>query len=542
MLIDLQAAGEAPDLAAEVCIVGAGAAGITLARSLLAAGHRVCVLESGGLDYEPATQELYAGANLGMEYYPLDEARLRFFGGTTNIWGGRCVPLDRLDFERRPWVPHSGWPLSLENLLPYYGRAHEALGLGPFAYGDEVWAHLAEAPPAFDPERIGTRFWRFDERKERFGAGQCTDLIDSPAARVVLHANVVRLQADRDARAIEHVVVRALGGPEIRVSAKAYVLACGAIENARLLLASNNVEPTGIGNRFDQVGRYFMEHPHARAARIETDRPYALWALLRKRFVTGSPAVAPALVPAEKLQAERGILNSAFTFKLQRDPQRGPPLNKRIYFRLKHGLAPTRAGRRLWHAYRATRNWLQRRLREPVERARAGLGWTGLYVIVRGEQAPNPSSRVRLSQERDALEVPRADLDWQLGAQDKATVADFVAALDAELARLGLGRAHGADWLAEDRLHWPVDPTVSNHPIGGYHHLGTTRMSAAPRSGVVNADCRVHDRENLYIAGSSVFTTGGCANPTLTIMALSLRLGAHLHQRLRRPPAALDAE
>ncbi len=199
-------------------------------------------------------------------------------------------------------------------------------------------------------------------------------------------------------------------------------------------------------------------------------------------------------------------------------------------------VAPTRSGRRLWHAYRNSRDWLQRGVRGPFERCRAALGLTGLNVIVRGEQAPNPESRVRLSTDRDALGVPRVDLDWRLGAQDKATVERFAEALDAELQRLNLGRLTKSGWLGEGHLNWPVDLTVSNHPIGGYHHMGTTRMSAAPQTGVVDSDCRVHGRENLYIAGSSVFTTGGCANPTLTILALTHRLGTHLAARLSRPP------
>jgi choline dehydrogenase-like flavoprotein len=179
------------------------------------------------------------------------------------------------------------------------------------------------------------------------------------------------------------------------------------------------------------------------------------------------------------------------------------------------------------------RAWVQRELRETVERWRARLGITGLHVIVRAEQAPNPDSRVLLSSERDALGVPRANLDWRLGAQDKHTVAMFAATLDEELRRLGIGELRSSDWLHDPDPRWPVDPTVSNHPIGGYHHMGTTRMSAVPAHGVVDADCRVHEYANLYIAGSSVFTTSGWANPTLTILALALRLAAHLDARPR---------
>jgi choline dehydrogenase-like flavoprotein len=172
-------------------------------------------------------------------------------------------------------------------------------------------------------------------------------------------------------------------------------------------------------------------------------------------------------------------------------------------------------------------------VRPLLERARARLGLRQTYLIIRGEQAPNPDSRVMLVNDRDRFGMPRAALDWRLSMADKDSVAAIARALDGELQRLGIGRVEPAEWLSDGRPEWPVDPTVSNHPIGGYHHMGTTRMSADPALGVVDADCRVHGYGNLYVAGSSVFPTGGWANPTLTILALVLRLAAHL-----RDPAA----
>jgi choline dehydrogenase-like flavoprotein len=154
--------------------------------------------------------------------------------------------------------------------------------------------------------------------------------------------------------------------------------------------------------------------------------------------------------------------------------------------------------------------------------------------MIRGEQAPNPASRVTLAPVRDALGVPQARLDWRLSAQEKHTVAVLVERLSAEFERLGHGRIKPADWLADPSPAWPVDPTVGNHAIAGYHHMGTTRMAASPAQGVVDADCRVHGYDNLYVAGSSVFATSGWANPTLTILALARRLGAHLAGRLGR--------
>ena len=531
--MDLRTAGPDVDADAEVCVIGAGAAGISVSRRLYRAGHSVCLLEAGRLDYDAETQSLNEGDNLGMPYYDLAEARLRFFGGTTNIWGGRCVPLEPIDFEHRPWVTMSGWPIAYDDLLPYYESAHRDLDLGDFVYDDRLWPALAQRPPSLSPELMITRFWRFDTVKERFNARRCRDLLEADRVRVLTSANVVHLQANAHASALDQVRVRTLDGRSLTVRARCYVLACGGIENPRLLLAADDVEHAGIGNRHDLVGRYFMEHQHGRAGRVRTPELFRLWNAFRKRRPrAGQPPVAPALLPAPQLQAERGILNTALTFKLQRDPSRGLLLNDRIYRRLKHQLPPDCSRRRLWHAYRDVRDALRGSVKPLLERARSWAGLRDLYVMVRAEQAPNPASRVTLGGERDALGVPKAALHWQLSRQDKETVAVLAETLDAELTRLGLGTVEPADWLGADDPDWPVDSTVGKHPIAGYHHMGTTRMSDAPSRGVVDAQCRVHGYTNLYVAGSSVFPTGGWANPTLTIIALAYRLADEIHRRL----------
>ncbi|MDH3902675.1 MAG: FAD-dependent oxidoreductase, partial [Xanthomonadales bacterium] len=270
MLIDLEAASEDTLLDTEVCIVGAGAAGVALARDLMKAGRDVCLLEAGGMDYDEQTQALTKGNITGMEYYELDHSRLRFFGGTTNIWGGRSIPLDRIDFEKRDWVPHSGWPITLDDLQPFYKTAHDSLELGDYDYGPGNWDKLKLRPVNFDPKKISHRFWRFDELKERFNNQRSADLIRAKNVQIFLHANLVGLQATENASAITHLDARSLGGRKLQVRARHFVLACGGIENARLLLMSDSVENNGIGNKFDQVGRYFMEHPHGRLAHIET--------------------------------------------------------------------------------------------------------------------------------------------------------------------------------------------------------------------------------------------------------------------------------
>lgn len=530
MLSDLDKATDSILLEAEVCIVGAGAAGVVLARDLMRAGRDVCLLESGGMDFEERTQSLFEGKNIGMEYYDLDHARLRFFGGTTNIWGGRSVPLDPIDFEKRDWVPHSGWPITLDDLQDYYRMAHDSLELGEFDYAAGIWEKLQLSPIDFDPEKIATRFWRFDDLVERFNSRRSDDLVNSANVRIVLHANTIGLQAAENASAIMSLEAESLQGRKLQVRARHYVLACGAIENARLLLASQSVEGNGIGNQYDQLGRYFMEHPHGRIAHIETPDPAAIWALYRKRYPLAGVPVAPALVLPPSLQQRLGILNSAATFKLQKDPSHGATISKRAYLNLKHSVSPTKSGRRLWQAWRGSQDWLQRHVSMPLLRFAAKVNRMGLYVVARAEQAPNPASRVRLSNEKDALGCHRADLDWRLSALDKETMLRFGKTLQQEFDRLGLGKVTTCEWLEDGKPDWPVDASVGNHPIGGYHHMGTTRMSTSARTGVVDANCTVHGYHNLHIAGSSVFTTGGWANPTLTLLALTHRLADHLNR------------
>jgi choline dehydrogenase-like flavoprotein len=213
--------------------------------------------------------------------------------------------------------------------------------------------------------------------------------------------------------------------------------------------------------------------------------------------------------------------------------------SKKLYMTLRHRLSPNKSNRALRHLYRSGILRARRYLNAPLASAMVRCNSHGLYTVVRAEQAPNPDSRVVLTGERDALWMPRVALDWRFSALDKDTVRGTMQALDAEMRRTGMGTVTPEPWLADDGPEWEVDPLISNHPIGGFHHMGTTRMAASPRDGVVDADCRVHGVANLYVAGSSVFTTSGWANPTLTIVALALRLAGHLVKRQQRPAAHL---
>ena len=519
-MIDLAQVPGPLDLEGEVCVIGAGAAGISLTRRLLRLGHTVVLLESGGLDYEPSTADLNAGETVGEDYYDLEDSRLRFFGGTTAIWGGRCAELDPIDLEARDYVPHSGWPLGRDELERWYDEARPLFGLPPRRPQPDELRRAGVPLPRF--ESLETPLWTFDRRFNRFAWESCADLEADPRCGIVTHATVTAIVAGGGA--VERIEARSLGTGRLTVRAKAFVLAAGGIENPRLLLAS------GLGNGHDQVGRYFMEHPHARGGRIVEAAAWPLLNAFGRRHRIGGEDVAALIAPSEALQRREAILNTSLTVVARQPEGRRQFIGMKAYSGLKHKMAPTRRGRTLWMATKKAAGWAQRHIDPARPWLLHKLGGVDVALLVRGEQAPNPDSRVTLSGELDSTGVPRVRLDWRLSAIDVRSVAILVDALGRELARLGLGRVEPADWLQSGR--WKTDPLVSSHPIGGYHHMGTTRMGTDPRTSVTDADGKVHGLANLWVAGSSLFPTGGWANPTLTIVALALRGAERISREL----------
>jgi choline dehydrogenase-like flavoprotein len=509
--------------ATDICIIGGGVAAITTARRLLANGRTVTILESGGADYEPATADLNAGRNVGEDYYELHHARLRFFGGTTAIWGGRVAQLDPIDLEARKWVPHSGWPITMQQLQPYYDEAAAVFGLPPGRPSHEELRRAGVAMPDFDPDEIAMKLWSFDPRSSRFTMKACADLIRHPRCTIFTHATVTAIDADQSGRSATSVRVRSLGGRSAMIHARTFVLAAGGIENPRLLLASRSVHADGLGNGRDLVGRFFMEHPHARGGKVVSAQAWSLLRLFGNRHTVQGQTVAALVSPGEKAQKREGMLNTALTIASRQPADATQFLGMRAYNRIKHDLDPSRGMRMLW-LYAKKAAMIVQKVSDPARPwLLQKLGRNEMALVIRAEQAPNPASRVTLDTERDALGMPRARLDWRLTDLDIHSVDRLVHLLGRELKRLNAGTVIPAGWLSEAERRWRTDPKISAHPVGGYHHMGTTRMSDNPATGVVNADGRVHGMSNLYVVGSSVFPTSGWANPTFTIAALAMR-------------------
>jgi choline dehydrogenase-like flavoprotein len=508
----------------DVCIVGSGVAGISTARRLLALGRTVTILESGGLDYEAATAALNDGDSVGHPYYRLKDSRLRFFGGTTAIWGGRIAELDPIDFERREWVPHSGWPMSHAELQAYYAEAWKLFGLTR----PETWP-LPDASGPFADTQFEIKHWAFDGRFNRFTFDSCQDLVQHPRATVITHATVTDIVTSANRRIVTSVRAQSLAGRTLTVAARAFVLAAGGLENPRLLLAASG---GGLGNDHDLVGRFFMEHPHARGGHVIRAQSWALLRAFGRRPRHDGQVFAALIAAGAKAQAKARMLNSSLTVAARQPAGVMQFWPMRAYQRAKHEIAPTRAGRALWMHTKRAANWLQRNADplRPWLLHRAGR--LELALLVRAEQAPHPDSRIMLSDKKDALGLPQLKLDWRLSALDIHSVESLVDLVGAEFRRLDLGEVIKADWLSAPERAWRSDPLISAHPIGGYHHMGTTRMADNPRHGVTDGFGQVHGVDNLYVAGSSLFPTSGWANPTLTLAALALRTADRIAERV----------
>jgi choline dehydrogenase-like flavoprotein len=531
MFIDAREVPGNTEIEADLCIVGGGAAGISLAKEFIGLPIRVCLVESGGLTFDAATQELYRGDNVGLDYYPLDVCRLRYFGGSTNAWGGWCRPLDPIDFEQRPWVRDSGWPFGHEELEPYYARAHALCQIENPEYDPAQCLRQLKVRDArvlpMGADRIETTMYSFSP-PTRFGRVYESEIRRADNITCLLYANVTSIDTDETASVATRVNIACLDGKHLAVSARCFVLAAGGVENARLLLLSNRVMAAGLGNAHQIVGRYFMEHTHTER-RLITVNPSAALGFYGMDFVHRRISARLSLTPA--LQRRENLLQysanirpvyngesstgwkafkhliEAFHPKWQVDPIFRIPPYETKRFRIRD------AAMMAAHPFSVGAATIGNVFR--INRL-----ISHFMLESKSEQAPNPLSAIRLSTARDRLGLNRVELDWRMLALDRQTVCRAEDIIDEELRRLGIGQLE--DRPAEHVESWPA--TL----CGGWHQIGTTRMHEDPRRGVVDENCLVHGMSNLFIAGSSVFPTSGTTTPTLTIVALTLRLSDHL--------------
>lgn len=526
---------------ADVCIVGSGPVGLSMAEDLAARGLAVCLVESGGLEYDPAEHELCRAELGGDRNVDPHEIRTRQFGGLSNAWsivydrptiGVRYVPFDAIDFESRPEIPHSGWPMGMDELTPWYERAQAVCELGPFAY-DGASQASPDLPCVSDPGgALQTTMFQFGPAS-RFYRKSRDILAGSGRVRVLLHTSAMELLTSEDDDHVKALKVGCLNGARFRVVARSYVLATGAIENARLMLLSDGSNPAGVGNRHDVLGRYLMDHPQDHTSYIvpPTRGVYDRLGLYDLRASGGVGYMAKLGFSPQAIR-QHDVLNMTFLLFPLDTTSVNPAVNafRALATGRSRFAAPPTLGGKLAAMARdpgAIARHLYRHYTQPGALSTLGHGGWSLVpdksntfidrieVVNQVEQYPHADNRVALGDSTDALGQRRLryEFSWRQDDQDR-----FVRSrqLFAQLTQdAGLGSYH-------------FDPSAPPSTPSSHHPMGTTRMHADPARGVVDANCKVHGLDNLFVAGASVFPTGGYANPTLSAVALGLRLAAFL--------------
>jgi len=579
---DLGSLGENAAFDTDLVIIGGGPAGLTIAREFFGTSTRVLVLESGQLEVDPRFNDLNAvectgepkgaaqirrrsqfhGANCASWSNESQRfgVRCRVLGGSSHAWAGKSAAFDGIDFAARDWVPYSGWPFGLEVLGPYLDRAAEVLNLGPNCYDDRLWDLIGIAPPQpqLDPSLLKSFFWQFARSKidkldlMRFGPEFVA--CHAPNVHVLLNATVTRIDVNDAGSAFKSLEVSTIDGVRSQVRAKAAVLAASGIENPRLLLTSNGNHSKGLGNQYDVVGRFLMDHPGSRIGRFRVEDCPAIV----KRF--GFYGVnhrghahmyMHGLVPSKELQKKERLLHCSAYMMEERAPddpwdalkqllraKSDTPIADLLAVAFSSGLLAKGVGMRVFAS-----NAVPHRLKHSVINAiirrfpnfaarefqSRGLPHKLVGIAIDGisEQRPDPESRITLSDTRDALGMPLARVNWLIDEEAKRSLIRLGHLIVTELPRAGLPAPMLEDWVAEER---PQDSII----IDMGHTVGTTRISVNPRLGVVDPNCMVHGVMGLYVAGASVFPTSGHANPTLMILALAIRLADHIKFGLAR--------
>ena len=532
----------------DLCIIGSGPAGMTVAAELAGRGLRLCVLESGRLTVTEHGDSLRRVESEGIHIK--DYSRERVLGGTSTTWAGLAAPLDEIDFAPRPWLDHSSWPIPRSELVPFWEAAGERYRFPSMDSFDPQGGfgnlrRKSDVQPAW--ESIDEKIFLAAAEAQNFGR-EWRHLFDADGIDAWLDATVVELATSEAGTRVRCARLHTRSGREFELRAPTFVLATGGIENARLLLNSTDARPAGLGNEHDQVGRYLMNHPKnyhglLHLARPTGDLPF-YYGCLYKGF-----AGYAGMRLREEVQARESLLNSyvrlepLFPWTDNRGVEALVLFAKRSAFLMRsfkkrkgekvvalRDYSETGDDSDLQNARKSLFEWLKLALAIPadlpsvlrylkyrlVTKAKPKIKRARLRNFM--EMEPHPDNRVVLVDERDACGARRARVLHDTTAKDRRSLIELHRVLAREFEQQGIGR------LESDLEHanpWPIDTEAS-------HHLGTTRMGTSPKTSVVDSDCRVHSVQNLFLAGGSVFPTSGCANPTFTIVALSIRLARHL--------------
>lgn len=513
MIRDLLHSQPEPNAIADICIVGAGAAGIVLAVDLVRRGKTVLLLEAGGPEIEESSQEPYRSELTGLPHRGIHTGRFRAKGGTTTRWGGQILELDALDFEPRPGIADSGWPFAKTELTRYYERALGLEGLAAVTRQDDaVWREIGLAPPAFpDLEPYFSRWCP----EPNFARLHRATLEESAAATLWLHANAVEPILEGDT--MRGLRCRTLTGIEVTFRANRFVFCLGAIESSRFFL-----QPRAGGHPWNAsglLGKHFQDHIDCNAATVQPTDPRRFHQAFDNIFSRGFK-YHPKLRLAPSRQAAHGTLNVAATMNFVSHADEALGQLKAIAKKLLRGrlsdVAPSDlafAARNLpLLARQVVRYGLQHRAYNPPD--------AHIFLRVHCEQEPASTSSIILSDDRDSLGLLRTSLHWQISEKELATIRDFV--------QIAANSFSGLASILPDPDLLSGNPAFLARCDDSNHHMGGMRISSSPSNGLVDPNLRLHGLANAYICSSAVFPTSGFSNPTHTLLALAVRLAEHL--------------
>lgn len=528
MIIDGTTATEGHVTECDILIVGSGPAGVTLAMELEKSGLRVILLESGGEDFDDRAQELNDGSLSELETTDLIAGRLRLLGGTSNHWGGHCLPLDRIDFSRPPLSGLTGWPMSYDDMRDAYIKASDYCDIGAFDYSLDSIATLDSEDLLLSKEsQIETKAIR-QSHPTNFGKKYINRLKLSKTVHLWLWTTAVGIEIDETGYASE-VLTRNIENTARRFTAKQVVLACGAIENARLLLANNARLNTSFGDQGGYLGTCYMDHTVGGAAFLHLDTPIAAkayWSdLVRSNDGINLHLVwrlSAEVLARENLNNTQFFLipfsNSATSRRLKKEANEGLDGLKSI---VKWVLGRDQRGFQLSSAYCSTIMNADALAVHSYQKMTGAEKVDRLLLRYEAEQLPDKSSYVALSDTVDALGMPKPRLNWSPSLADRDSIVRSAIIIGQIVGASGLGRIELEKHFAQ--RYWDASTA--------WHQLGTTRMAPGASDGVVDFDSRLHGTKNVYVTGGSVFPSGGRANPTLTIVALAVILADHLVRR-----------
>lgn len=513
MFKDLQDLNSNQVLSADVCIVGTGPAGISVAKKLDGTKNKVLFLESGGLTPNIEYNALNKGDNSGPRFLSLDASRARCFGGASTIWAGVCCPFSQEDFFEKSFLPLSGWPITRESLNKHYVEAAEMLGISHDLFINTD-AHKSTFNGLSFPEfnrndsLLSNDIYQFSDPNNRnFGIKYKQLFLSSKNIDVLFHATVTKLNISENGKKIKNLNVEDISGKKCTINSKIFVLAAGALENPRILLNSNDYFKNGIGNEKGFVGSCFMSHPGFSGVG-EIFKTTNGFCIDKNDFSNG---LKSQFENSPENQVTSQILRHGFSFETFRDLS-----NPSTYL----------SGRLLTEYERLFSNFSLSEIIKKTKCRLSGVYASNLWNVGVGlEQEPSKRNYLKLNYlSKDKLGVPRIDMFWaEISTREKKTIVDSLKSLGRELAISGSGRLRFTEKLLTGEVFQAEDPVN--------HHIGTTRMSHTSEKGVVDKNCKVFGVDNLYISGSSIFSTSSIVNPTYTIIALGLKLGEHLRQK-----------